>query len=891
MSLICLTSDSHFRGRDLENRIKVFSKMVQICESYEVDLIIHAGDLFDKGYVGDKKAPAEKIVQSVMRACSEHIPMILLSGNHDQYGEFGHGLDFIHHPMITKVDKVEHIHWTDDLSIFCIPWLRNDKDYSQRVYEKLENTKVYGAKTRIVVGHLNVIGCSIGEHGYVNAESYFSFGLPDLENSKYDPTHLFFGHIHNKMILSEKSRYLGAMTQLRFHEDEGKKAGFHLFDTDKGTVDFVDLSHLASEYYSIFEEDLDRYDLSKDYVRFYTDIPDKYRGNDHIIPLQRELETTDVSEVSKELRSNNINIGHLIKKYCEVKNLVEPESELYQREKQSLSINLSQKMTGLDFIHDIRVKGVSLYDKEKKVSFNPGFTVVCGPNGCGKTTLLESVYGSLYDKFPKRGNIKNYMEKESFIETNLTAQGIDYNIRKNLANKRFISFINGKPYELATQFKSAVEPIFGNSDLFGKLVFLDSSDKFDLVEPASGTRLQVLRELFDLDYFDDKQNEYKQELKNKLAQVTVLKNYSNEYELKRKELEELELPEDMPSRKDLNVRLNDARNELRRYKLVNEKYSKWVEANALLSQWLNFQKVHDVAKLAEAYKKHKELKQRLYTANNFKGVGCKDNPLPCVFLKSKVIENSDLLQKEIDELNSEFDFKNYEYYLALDSKYSNMDKEPVKRVPEEEMDSLRELISKLEVELGNQLVYDKLRLARQNIIDRLNELADHLKEDSLEEIEKDIYALRFLIELCSKSGLSLYIIDIIKVELQSIINELIGYGELPFRIELSTAKNSDLDSFEILFCKRRKKYEVKFASSGEIDLVKILFKFALMVYLNRYYGNYKVLIADEPTAHVDKSMTYAVLDIIKKLSKEFNQIILISHDDTIANAADYRVDL
>lgn len=885
MSLIALCGDTHFRGRDLDNRILVFSKMMQICRDKKVDYVLHGGDLFDKGSVGDKDAPSERIVNEIISTYGHGIPMLLAAGNHDQYGDIGNGLDFIHHSEITKSEAVELHHILPDVDVATIPWLRNDKNYSHTVYNKLNSFKST-AKTRIILGHLNVIGCSIGEDGYVTAESYFSFGLPDLCSVGFDPTHIFLSHIHSRMELNEKARYLGALTQLRYHEDENSKAGFHLFDTDSGVIDFIDLSEWASEYKTIQEEDLEK-QLEKDYVRFYTDTPTKYK---HLFPrvtaMQRKLAVNHKTKEQEELKSNTLNIDSLIRRFCQVKGFTEPDSDFYLREKAGLSLNFSTNMTGLDFVHSIAIKGVGPHQKEKHYEFKKGFNTITGRNGTGKTMLIESMYAALYENFPSRKNVKHYMGKDSFIETVLTAKGEVYTLRKELANKRFVSYINGSLKELVGQYASAIEPIFGSSGLFSKLVFMDQKGKFDLVEAKSTERLKVLRELFDLEYFDVKLKQYKDLYKEKNEALAIYSRDKEYLKSLQKEYDEMEVPEDFGfNQKELDSlksKLISLQNEAKLYK-------QFIYENEQLAWALEFQKKWDVNALRANLNQIQELRGKIKFSNDSKGIGCLSNPLPCVFLKNKVLVDVEETRAKLKALEEDFPEEGLQRFSLWEKKSAKGASTKGRDVAQEELDALQKQITSLEVIKGSSKLRESLVKAKNNLANRIANLAESMAQRNPDELQDDIQSLRFLMELCSKSGLSLYLINIIKLELQDVINELISFTGIPLIINLSTAKKDELDSFDILFGEEQ--YEVSECSGGEMNLVKILFKLAIMIYLNRSFGNYKVLIMDEPTANCDPENTEIVADIIRKLCKEFEQIIVVTHSDNLANSCDHRIRL
>lgn len=888
MSLLCLTTDNHIRGRDWSNKEVLLKELVRVCEERKVDRIINLGDTFDKGEVGDKYLSSEKLIKGYTDIFDIDIPITMLEGNHDIYGLSVSALDFIHLRNTYKVkDKVEIISYPD-YDLACIPWLRNNKNYMTEVLAALNNYKIKDSRPRILVGHLNIINCSIGKHGYCTPEHYFSFGLPDLASTKFAPTSMYFGHIHKKMDLGWGASYLGALSQLRFDEDEGKASGFHLLDTTTGVLEFIDLSHLASNYYTINEVELLRYNTDKDYIRFYTENPERYK---HLAPgvkaiLRREDNVTEEAKsVYEQSRSDELTINNLVARYCLLKEKIEPTSDFYLSEKTTLSVGLVKKPTGFDRVKSISLKNIGPH-KNTKVEFKDGFTCILGSNGKGKTFLMESIVSSLYDYYPTRGNIKNSMVKDSKLELELEALGSPYMVTKTLKGKQVQSSLNEDTFTLVNGFGAAVEPIFGDDSTFKRLVFMDQSNQYDLVTAKDSERLKLFRELFDLSGFDKKHTEYNSLLSQCKKDLEALTKLQVEIDSLKEEHDNINYDPDLTFDRDRDLHL---RNRLSLARTEKKKH----ENNLILLEKLNkikeYESNNNIKEIETNIIKINVLESRIRTSKNWKDVGCKGNPLPCVFLKNHVLEDYSLLEKELTELQKCVRIKEHNDYKYL--KTSLGQEFSVDKIyTQEDVDKLATEFNQLQIHNHQVSHNEKLKELKNNILKRIrNKEKELVNYSTKKELEIKIKDLQFLVEICGKHGLSLYIINLIKAELQQIINELIEVSELNLLIDLSTNKKDELDTFKILFGEER--YDVNLASGGEIALVRVIFKLAIMKYLNRYFGTYKVIIGDEISAALDDSNTEAVIDMIKLMKKEVNQIILISHDAKIANAADNIINL
>lgn len=375
MSKLALVADIHLEGKNLDNKLACLREMVAICRKEKVDYILNAGDTFDRGEVGDY-IPAEVIISKLEEVMNIEIPIITIEGNHDQWGLTGSGLDFIHFQNWIKVKDEVKILGFKDFEVACIPWIRIDKDYHRKVMNALD-VEGNPNKCRIILGHLNIIGCAIGAHGYCDSTHYYSFGVQNFKNSKFNPTHMFFGHIHSQIKFDHQARYLGAFTQRRFNEDEGKPSGFYIFDTETGNLEFKCLDHIASRYFSIEESELNNYNIEKDFVRFYTYHPEKYSS---FLNVKARLKKDVVeNEVKESFKYDTLDINVLVQKYCEVSKVTEPTSAFYLQEKSKLKVGLTKQQTGFTRVKSIKLLNFGVH-KFFETKIEDGYTVITGRN-------------------------------------------------------------------------------------------------------------------------------------------------------------------------------------------------------------------------------------------------------------------------------------------------------------------------------------------------------------------------------------------------------------------------------------------------------------------------------------------------------------------------------
>lgn len=480
------------------------------------------------------------------------------------------------------------------------------------------------------------------------------------------------------------------------------------------------------------------------------------------------------------------------------------------------------------------------------------------------------------------------MEKGSKLELVLEAPGGEYAIsKKKTSSNSIVSKINDKEYTLVSQFSKAISEIFGDETTFCKLVFMDQSDKYDLVTEMDSKRLKILRELFDLSDLDKKYEEYNSELKCKLNNLNNLFNIKNKISSLKNEILNIDVSE--PSSEDFEALLADKHVELSTLKKKRETQK---ENNVLYANLAFIRKMeseHDLVAIEATLEKIKSLKEALNINKSWKNVGCKSNPLPCVFLKSLSKSTSlEANEEELKALEASLP-KDLNLYKSLKLKYKDKEDVVLDETDYEQLiENVNSEIFDLKLKRQQQLADIKLVELKKSLSLNLTECQELYSEDKVSDLEEEIRDLRFLAALCGKRGISLYVIKLLALELQEILDELILKSELNLKISLQASDSvENLDMLSILF--GEKQYDVNKASGGEIALVKILFKLAIMIYLNRYFGNYKVLLVDEPTAALDDTNKAVIVDLIKSLKSEFNQIIVVSHDPKLVNSADNRI--
>lgn len=91
--------------------------------------------------------------------------------------------------------------------------------------------------------------------------------------------------------------------------------------------------------------------------------------------------------------------------------------------------------------------------------------------------------------------------------------------------------------------------------------------------------------------------------------------------------------------------------------------------------------------------------------------------------------------------------------------------------------------------------------------------------------------------------------------------------------------NTVLESLQLPIDLDRKVYELSGGEKQRLAIAKIILKCP------------DLILADEPTASLDKNNKQIILDLLKNFSKEGKTVIIVTHDKETIDIADYKVDL
>ncbi|CAB3289222.1 DNA double-strand break repair Rad50 ATPase [Methanocaldococcus lauensis] len=249
----------------------------------------------------------------------------------------------------------------------------------------------------------------------------------------------------------------------------------------------------------------------------------------------------------------------------------------------------------------------------------------------------------------------------------------------------------------------------------------------------------------------------------------------------------------------------------------------------------------------------------------------------------ELIKEKNLLENEINELNSlkkkKFDVENElnevkEKLENLENSYSKEEHEKVRSEYIEKRESLREAetelknLEKRKGELTKNL--DKLKNEKKNV---------EIKKKELENLKKVKEKVQELREKVRKFK------NILKEDALAKVGE---YASEIFE-ELTEEKYSNVtvkakDNKVVLgIVYDGKERDLSFLSCGERIALGLAFRLALSLYLA---GEIPLLIMDEPTPYLDDERRRRLVDIMERYLKKIPQVIIVSHDEELKDAAD-----
>src|SRR5438128_7414720 len=108
---------------------------------------------------------------------------------------------------------------------------------------------------------------------------------------------------------------------------------------------------------------------------------------------------------------------------------------------------MSRPSTGF-VVNEIELQGFMRYRDLARVSFHDRFTVITGPTGSGKTSLLDAVTFALYGKSSRtdvKVKVEEFLDKDGYVKLRFSRGGSEYIVTRGRKNgHNYLALVQGE---------------------------------------------------------------------------------------------------------------------------------------------------------------------------------------------------------------------------------------------------------------------------------------------------------------------------------------------------------------------------------------------------------------------------------------------------------------
>jgi len=552
-------------------------------------------------------------------------------------------------------------------------------------------------------------------------------------------------------------------------------------------------------------------------------------------------------------------------------------------------------------IKELRLTGFMRFDDSTSIKFNDGITVFYGPNGSGKTTILDGVCIDLYGKtyrtsgttdngFLGLGDLVNKQNKNAKIELLFDSNNKEYRLVKEISKsgktKTYLYKNDEQIAEGKIVHSITSKNIVGLDYLgFRNSAFIAQDEALNLVKVNGAERKEILNKLLKLDVYNefiDIANKKKADYTNKIStlngEYNVVKGYISEEDSIKQDIYLLKSSiNKIRNESGLTEKIKNLESEISQLnKLVIEENKK-IERNETNIRSLTneiFSANEEIIKLKES--------MELVKGNN-----------TCPLCFSKITDHELINNHYNDEISSRLDkiHKNENEIKKL--------KEEIKQIDKSLIDNQTLLSSKT----------NELDRTKEESSDKVSKFEGEIKEKErlLSQINQKKVDLKLIEERISDLQMRMGSID----ELKEIYREIpkIILGRITPFIERESSdivsfisNNSiegikiDKETFKIKPVVNGREEEIQFLSGGESLRVGLALRLAISklissIAINDVGGksSIKTLFIDEGNfGSLDEDGLFEIESLFSKLKEKFQKIIVITHINELKDAiADY----
>jgi len=552
-------------------------------------------------------------------------------------------------------------------------------------------------------------------------------------------------------------------------------------------------------------------------------------------------------------------------------------------------------------IKEIRFNNFMRFDNNVSIKFNDGITVFYGPNGSGKTTILDGICLNLYGKtyrtngtadngFLGLGDLVNKQKKNAKIELLFDANTDEYKIVKEISKNgktKTYLYKNGEQIAEGKVVHSIISKKIVGLDYVGfrNSTFIAQDEALSLVKANGAERKEILNKLLKLDIYNafiDIANKKKADYANKISNLTgeyhAIEGYISEEET---------IKQDISSLKNA---INKIKNESGLAEKIESLEAEISQLNSLVIE--ESKKIErDETNIRSLTSEISSAKEEISKLQESMELVKENNTCPLCF--SKITDHERINNHYNDEISlrrakinkDENEIKKLQEEIKTINT-SLMDHQSLLSSKTSELDKIKEesstKISKFEGEIKE----------KERLLSQINQ-----KKKELKALEQKINDLKARMEAIDALK------DIYREIPKIIIGRITPFIEKESSDIVSFISNNsiegikiDKETFKIKPVVNGREEEIQFLSGGEALRVGLALRLAISklissVTINDIGGNtsIKSLFIDEGNfGSLDEDGLAEIESLFSKLKEKFEKIIVITHINELKDAiADY----
>lgn len=160
-------------------------------------------------------------------------------------------------------------------------------------------------------------------------------------------------------------------------------------------------------------------------------------------------------------------------------------------------------------LNGVELSGFMRYDTLTPILFRQKFTVITGPTGSGKTSILDSITFALYGKSSRTDEklkIEDLLSEDGYVQLDFSQDGQQYSVvrgRKNGRNFLTLSKGDGRISGTSSELEDRIENLVGlDYKGFVNSTFIRQDEMKRLGSETGADRLDIFERLFRLEIFE-----------------------------------------------------------------------------------------------------------------------------------------------------------------------------------------------------------------------------------------------------------------------------------------------------------------------------------------------------------------------------------------------------